>query len=547
MESEPDVLIAGAGPTGLTLACGLLANGVAARVVDKAIEPAGTSRALGLQPRGIEVLQRLGALNGLPERAQQVEQIIVHINGKQAASVRVGQRTALVTRPGLVISQAEVEAELRRRVTELGGQIVWGREVAAAEEDAHGVTVSLADGGQSRVSWLVGCDGAHSRVRRLAGVGFPGVPLAERFSLVDVHADLPLSRHSIYVWLAGDSVFGAFPLPGRDLWRLVAPSAEPGTEADPVTEKAVLAEVARVLRERTGCDPSSLRDPEWVTSFRIHRRLAETYRNGRILLAGDAAHVHSPFGGQGMNAGIGDAENLAWKLAMVVNTTAEHALLDSYEAERRPIAAKVLSWTGAAGNLVLGDHVFARQLRDRVIIPLMNKASMQRRVWESVSQLKVTYRNGPLGRQARKWFSGQGPLPGDRVPDIECVRVKGGGHTTLHAELGNKWALVMPGRMASDEYAAVAAKRLGDDGMITLVADDDCNLIMPGRKVSDEYAAVVAKRLGDDGVITLVADHDFDGEIMLVRPDAHLGWRGRADPNALDRWLTAVARQGRAG
>lgn len=247
MKSEPDVLIAGAGPTGLTLACGLLANGVAARVVDKAVEPAGTSRALGLQPRGIEVVDRLGALNGLPERALQVEQIVAHINGKHAATVRVGQRTALVTRPGPVISQADVEAALRRRVTELGGQIVWGRQVAAAEQDSHGVIVSLADGGESRVGWLVGCDGAHSRVRQLAGVGFPGVPIAERFLLVDAHADLPLSRHSIYVWLAGDSVFGAFPLPGQDVWRLMALAGDPGTEADLVTDEAVLAEVVRVL------------------------------------------------------------------------------------------------------------------------------------------------------------------------------------------------------------------------------------------------------------------------------------------------------------
>jgi 4,5-epoxidase len=187
-------------------------------------------------------------------------------------------------------------------------------------------------------------------------------------------------------------------------------------------------------------------------------------------------------------------------------------LLDSYEGERRPIAAKAVRSTGAASNLVLGNHVFARLLRDRVVVPLMNKASMQRRVWENLSRLKVTYRNGPLGRHARKWFSGRGPLPGDRVPDIKCVRAGGGGQTTLHAELGNKWALVMPGRM-----------------------------------VSDEYAAVVAKRLGDEGMITLVADHDAIGEIMLVRPDAHLGWRGRADPDALDRWLTAVARQGQAG
>jgi len=540
MKSEPDVLIAGAGPTGLTLACGLLANGVTARVVDRAEVPAETSRALGLQPRGIEVLERLGALNDLPERALQVEQIVVHINGKQAASVRVGQRTGLVTRPSLVISQAEVEAELRRRVSELGGQIVWGQEVAAAEQDSNGVTVGLADGSQSRVSWLVGCDGAHSRVRRLAGIGFPGVPLAERFLLVDVHAELPLLRQSIYVWLAGDSVFGAFPLPGRDLWRLIAPAADPGTEADRVTEEAVIAEVERLLRERTGCGPSSLRDPAWVTSFRIHRRLAETYRNGRILLAGDAAHVHSPFGGQGMNTGIGDAENLAWKLAMVVTATAGDALLDSYEAERRPIAANVLSWTGTAGSLVLGNHVFARLLRDRLVIPLMNRSSVQRRVWENLSQLKVTYRNGPLGRRTRNPFSGQGPLPGDRVPDIECVRAESGEPTTLHAELGNQWALVMPGQIAGDEYAALAAKRLGDEGMITLVADDDGNLVIPGRTVSDEYTAVVAKRIGDHRTITLVADQLSGGEIMLVRPDAHLGWRGHADPDALDRWLTAA-------
>jgi len=513
MKSEADVLIAGAGPTGLTLACGLLANGVAARVVDKAVEPAGTSRALGLQPRGIEVMERLGALNGLSERALQVEQIVVHINGKQAAIVPVGQPTALVTKPSLVISQAEVEAELRRRVTELGGQIVWGRAVTAAQQDSDGVAVGFEDGAQSRVGWLVGCDGAHSRVRKLAGVGFPGVPFTELFFLVDVHADLPLSRHSIYAWIEGDSVFGAFPLPGRDVWRLMVPTADPGTDATPMTDQAVLAEVSQQLEERTGFDPSLIGAPEWVTSFRIHRRLAETFRNGRILLAGDAAHVHPPAGGQGMNTGIGDAENLAWKLAMVVNATAEHELLDSYESERRPIAAKVVKSTGAASDLILGNNLFARLVRDWVIIPLMKKASMQRRVWESLSQLKVTYRNGPLGCQGRrKLFTGRNPLPGDRVPDIECARAEGLGGTTLHAELGNKWALVMPGRLASNEYTAV-----------------------------------VAKRLGEDGIVSLVADHYSNEEIMLVRPDAHLGWRGRAGPDALDRWLTAMARHGRAG
>ena len=496
MTSEPDVLIAGAGPTGLTLACGLLANGVAAHVVDKAAEPARTSRALGLQPRGIEVVERLGALNGLPDRALQVEQIVVHINGKRAASVRVGQRTALVTRPGLVISQAEVEGELRRRVGELGGWIEWGREVAAADQDARGVTVGFADGGERRVQWLVGCDGAHSRLRELAGVGFPGVPLAERFLLVDVHADLPLPRHSIAAWLEGDSVCGAFPLPGEDLWRLMA-RPPTGTERP---DDRTCSPRSRACWGTDRFDPSLLRDPEWVTSFRIHRGSPHV---PRILLAGDAAHVHSPFGGQGMNTGIGDAENLAWKLAMVVDATADDALLDSYEAERRPIAAQVLRSTGAISNLILGNHAVARLLRDRVVIPLMNRPSMQRRVWESVSQLKVTYRDGPLGGRRRTWSRGDGPRPGDRVPDVEFVRADGGARTTLHAELGGHWALVLPGGTEDDGSAAVAAERLGDDRVTTLVA---------------------AHR-----------------DVMLVRPDAHLGWRGRGDPAALDRWLTQVA------
>jgi 4,5-epoxidase len=511
MKSEPDVLIAGAGPTGLTLACGLLANGVTARVVDKLTEPVTTSRALGLQPRGIEVVDRLGALGDLPAKAVQVEQIAVHISGKHAANVRVGQRTELVTRPQLTISQALVEGELRRRVLELGGEIVWGREVTGAEQNSDGVTVTFADGEPSRVGWFVGCDGVHSRVRELAGIGFPGVPLAERFLLVDIPGDLPLSRRSIYVWLDSDTLFGAFPLPGENMWRLMVPSVEPGTEGEGMTDDDVLAEVTTKLGEKTECDPAQLGDPVWVTSFRVHRRLAETYRKGRILLAGDAAHVYSPFGAQGMNSGIGDGENLAWKLAMVINGTAEDRLLDSYETERRPVAASAVKSTGAASKLILGNHFVSRFLRDRVIVPLMNKPKLQRKVWENLSQLKVTYRDGPLGRKTRKFFSDKGPVPGDRIPDIDCTRVDGGGNTTLHAELGDHWALVVP-----------------------------------ERKAGDECAAVVAKRLGDDHVVTLVTDHDADGEIMLVRPDAHLGWRGRADAGALDQWLTAMTRDGSA-
>jgi 4,5-epoxidase len=505
MSAQVDVLVAGAGPTGLALACGLLANGITVCVVDKAVEPAGTSRALGLQPRGIEVVDRLGAFEGLPERALQVDQIVVHINGKHAADVRIGQRTALVTRPGLVISQADVEAGLRRRVEELGGGVEWGRELVDARQDAHGISATLADGNTVQAGWLVGCDGAHSRVRDLADVGFPGVPLPERFLMADVHADLSLSRRSIYTWLAGDSVFGAFPLPGRDLWRLIVP-----VSSDAADEHAGLAQIGRLFEERTGYPASVIRDPEWVTSFRLHRRLADTYRDRRILLAGDAAHVFSPFGGQGMNTGIGDAENLAWKLALVINGTAEVDLLDTYEGERRPITGGLLKSTSAIGKLMLGNHLLARLMRDRVVIPLMNRPGLQRRLWENLSQLKASYRTGPLGQQAGYRAFSRDTQPGDRVADVECVRVDGS-QTHLHAELGSRWALIGPPGTAGAECAAVAAKRLGA------------------------------------GTVTVVKPRQSDnGDVMLVRPDAHLGWRGR-DPAALDVWVAGMLGRGRAG
>ena len=174
-----EVLIAGAGPTGLTLACDLLASGVGVRVVDKASGPSTASRALGLMPRGIEVLDRAGALGDLEQRANPIRRVVVDHGGRQAAHLRLGQTTKLVTRPGLLISQTEIEGSLRRRLGELGGAVEWSREVLHASQDADGVRVQLTDGRTARCHWMVGCDGAHSRVRNVAGIGFPGVQIIE--------------------------------------------------------------------------------------------------------------------------------------------------------------------------------------------------------------------------------------------------------------------------------------------------------------------------------------------------------------------------------
>ncbi len=496
------VVVVGAGPTGLALACGLVADGVSVRVLDRAGGPARTSRALGLQPRGAEVLDRVGALGDLPARSIGIRQVAVHINGRRVASLRVGQRTKLVTRAGLLVSQAEIEAALRQRLAELGVQVEWAVELVGAEQDASGVTVGLGDGATARTEWVVGCDGAHSRVRKAAGIGFPGVPLVERFLLADVHADLPVPRDTVSVWLQGANLIGAFPLPGKDLWRLMAPAPEGAASPENTVmpentvDDDMVALLAGVLAQHSGLAASSVRGAEWTSSFRFHRRLAETYRRGRFLLAGDAAHIHSPFGGQGMNTGLGDAENLAWKLALVATGRAGPALLNSYEAERRPIATEVLAATSGMTRLILGDTAPARLVRDHVFVPLLNRPWIQRLIWEHASQLKISYRRGPLARQ---WFI-TGPRPGDRVPDLAC-RYADGRNTRLHAELGSHWVLLTPDEL--DACGTVARKHLG-------------------------------------AVTVLVPDGGPTHDVMLVRPDAHLGWRGASAPDVLDRWLTGI-------
>jgi len=472
------VIVAGAGPTGLALACGLRAAGIDVRVLDKAAGPAVTSRALGLQPRGVEVLDRLGALGDLPDRGLPIRNVTINVDGRELASFPVGQPTRLGGPRGLLMSQADIEGALRDRLTALDGDVEWGRGIQGLQPRPDSVTVRLDDGAVVDAAWVVGADGAHSVVRKAMGVGFPGVSVVERFLL----ADIDLQRGGATSWLRGDMALAAFPLPGDDLWRVMAP-APIGFGDEPAAEAIVDYLGARLADEADG----TIRSAEWTSSFRIHRRLADTYRRGRILLAGDAAHIHSPLGGQGMNTGIGDAENLAWKLALVVSGRADQRLLDTYEAERRPIAKGVLETTSSVTEVVVGQGRASRLLRDRVAVPLMNQGWLQNLITERASQLRVSYRNGPLGAGRQRFLPGV--RAGDRVADRTCTRFDG---TTvrLHDALGPAWALLGP-----EPLAETARERLGD---------------------------VAALRGGRDA--------------LLVRPDGHLAWRG-TDAAGLQAWL----------
>jgi 4,5-epoxidase len=486
---QASVLVVGAGPTGLTLACGLLQQGVAIRIVDQAVGPATASRALGLQIRGAEVLDRVGALADLPDRA--VKALNAHIEADGAALTLPIGRGSADGRQTMFISQAEIEAELRRRLTELGGHVEWATELVDICDDGDGVVTTVRDSTGDRTlrsDWLVGTDGANSATRRLSGIGFPGTPLYDRMLLADVQVDWGLDRDGTSVWIRGGELFAVIPLPGSDDWRLFAAIPEDFPEQASTVE--VIAAFAPKLRRFTGYDATALKGVGWTSVFRINRRLADTYRKGRIFLAGDAAHIHSPLGGQGMNTGIGDAENLAWKLALVVGGVvsglAADRLLDSYQAERRPHAEDVLKSTTGALDAIVGRGLRARLAR-ALFFPLTRLGPVQRRMWYGMSQLGVSYRGGPLAPQSRLAVR-RGLRPGDRVPDIAC-QTNRGERTRLYVELRGPWA-VLAADSATAENLAISAQQLG----IPVVA------------------------LGRAG--------GRQSPALLIRPDGHLGWGG---------------------
>jgi 2-polyprenyl-6-methoxyphenol hydroxylase-like FAD-dependent oxidoreductase len=488
------VVVVGAGPSGLVVSSALRAAGIDVRTVDAASGPAATSRAFLLQPRGLEVLDRIGAIGKLPNQPVPLSRSVFRIAGRQVAELSWVNPARQGPPNPMIISQADVEASLRECLADVGGAVEWGCQVVNVEDDGETAVMRLADGSVLRAKWVIGADGAHSVVRKSAGIGFPGVPMDELVFIADVHADLDTPRDAVAFWSSPVGVMGAFPLPGDNAWRLMAPAADPD-RSDPAP-RDILAELEARLAQHGGI----IRSVEWASSFRIHRRLAESYRRGRLLLVGDAAHIHSPVGGQGLNAGIGDAENLAWKLTLVMTGRAHEDLLDSYEAERRPIAEEVLSSTADVTGLLAGGRTSTRLLRDRVVVPMLNQRWVQRHIADKASQVSVTYRSGPLGaRRGLRSVVARAPgvQPGDRIPDAEYCCGEGE-VTRLYAALNPAWAFLGP-----EALGAVAKTRLG------------------------EIAVLPAQ-----------------GDGLLVRPDGHLAWRGR-DPHRLASWLdTAFGRPG---
>jgi 2-polyprenyl-6-methoxyphenol hydroxylase-like FAD-dependent oxidoreductase len=414
-----DVLIVGAGPTGLVLALWLARLGVRVRIVDKTAEPGTTSRALAVHARTLEFYRQLGLSDAVVEGGRKMVAANLWVAGKKAARVRFGDMgEGLSPFPYvLIFSQDEHERLLIERLLEAGVRVERQTELAGFDEADGRVRARLKrpDGTveMCEAAYIAGCDGAHSTVRQGLKIGFPGGTYTHLFYVADVDASGATMNGELHAALDTTDFLLVFPLKQEGRARLIGTVR---SDAEEQHENVSWNDVSRRVIEWLRIDVKRV---HWFSTYRVHHRVADRFRVGRAFVLGDAAHIHSPVGGQGMNTGIGDAVNFAWKLAAVVHGHAHASLLDSYEPERIAFARRLVATTDKAFTGVTSDGAIARRVRlnlvPLVIPPLFELAAVRRFMFRTISQTTVHYRGSSLSEGRAGTLHG-----GDRLPWVKA-------------------------------------------------------------------------------------------------------------------------------
>ena len=576
VDTATEVLVVGAGPTGLTLASELTRYGISCRLIEALDEPVVYSKAAAIHARTLEVFDNMGVADDILLVAKELQGGRVYSGGKVVGRFSFdGMDSAYPHVYG--VSQRDTELVLAKHLERLGGRVERGTKLASFVEDGGRVnaTVEGKEGATTTVDsrWLVGCDGAHSAVRHGLGFTFEGNAYEEHLIQADVHLDFPTrgDGDEILMFLSPDGPLAMFPLFKDGRYRLIV-FLLPGTPDPEVT----LETFQRFCNER-GPKGVSVSDPAWMVPFRIHCRRANKYRAGSVFIAGDAAHVHSPVGGQGMNTGIQDAYNLAWKLALVTRGRARPEILDSYEAERLPVAKALLAATDTAtrgvSTMAPLKNALAVGIRNQLLGTLTGLSFVTKRVARTVSMLGIGYEASPivaedrpsvwrtevLGTSATEapgladWAAfGEGPAPGERAPEAyfaERVDVQLPGGEPLPRRHPSRVGEVIRGTSH------------------TLLLFDGAAATEAGYKNLASIAASVTARYGSDVAVHIVVPFPekptalaFDGSVLfdadgavhrgygarseclyLVRPDGYVAYRCQpADGAKLAAYLERI-------
>jgi 2-polyprenyl-6-methoxyphenol hydroxylase-like FAD-dependent oxidoreductase len=417
---DVDVLIVGAGPTGLMLANQLARRGVKPRIIDRHSGPAQQSRAMAVQARTMEIYSKMGIIDKALSLGERATGGNMWANGRWTARIPVGDiGESLSPFPFvLMLGQDDNELIMGEKLREYGIAVEWNTELTAIEQhpDHVDVTLKLPDGSTRKIgaAWVAGCDGSRSPVRELSGIKFPGEPYEHTFFVADTEAtgSMKPGELNVYLWKDGFHLF--FPMRGKDGWRVIGILPKHLRQRDDLT----FEEVVPAIQQEAGTN-LSFKACHWFSTYRIYHRAAERFRDRRCFLLGDAAHIHSPAGAQGMNTGLQDAYNLAWKLALVVQGRAGAALLDTYEQERIPVAKRLLETTDRAFQLIVADGWLGSFFRTRILASVAARAMKFERVrklaFRTIAQIGISYPGSSMSQEL-PGLPKDAPAAGDRFP-----------------------------------------------------------------------------------------------------------------------------------
>lgn len=496
---KTDVLIVGAGPTGLVLALWLKRLGVDVRIIDKAAEPGMTSRALAVHARTLELYRQVNLAQDVVERGLKFAAINLWARGRHAARVSfadIGE--GLSPFPYILIfPQDQHERLLIEHLNRAGIEVERRTQLLGFRDVGDGVVAQLqpegGDATECEAAFIAGCDGAHSRVREVLGTGFPGGTYDRLFYVADVELHGAVNIQELNVALDAADLLAVFPMKGNNVGRLIGTVKRDAEQRqdltwDDVSQNAV--ERLKLVVDKVN----------WFSTYRVHHRVAEHFGRGRAFLLGDAAHIHSPVGGQGMNTGIGDAINLAWKVAAVLQRRANPSLLESYEPERIGFAQRLVATTDRAFTVATKDGPLARFIRldvvPRVMPALLKGTAARRFMFKTISQILINYRDGQLseGTAGAVWG-------GDRLPWVKPAQGAGPDNFTPFAALS--WQVHVYGEIAAELSVACTARGLplhafpwGSGAADAGLARNAAYLVRPDGYVALADAAASAVALG---------------------------------------------------
>lgn len=529
-----DLLIVGAGPVGLTMALACSRYGVSFRIIDRLASPSGLSKALAVWSAALEMLDVLGVAGTFVERAIHGKGIRISRGKHLLVEVPAGYKLDSPFPEMLLLPQSESEAILSAALSAKGVKIERGMELVSLEQSPDSVKAGFQrngrDAGEEAFRWVVACDGAHSRIRHLLGADFQGTALEEIFVLCDAEIEGEIGADFAHLFWSVDGLLALFPVK-KNLWRMISTRSDGSPDTDPE-----LPELQSLLDKR-GPGGWTLRNPAWLSKFHVSERKASNYRHGRVFLAGDAAHIHSPAGGQGMNTGMQDAFNLAWKFALVASGHGNETILDTYHTERSPVAEKVLRDSGRLIRSNFQKNPLARFLRDGIVRVAGHSGKIKQKLICSLSGLDICYNHGPLIADDRHWHEDWRPhgfAPGSRPRDAIVFRE--GCSVSLFRELhAPLFTLVLfsgrkPIYRDVDRLGAVRLVATGYGGFVKVV-----NIWHGDTPPSPDWLvdrdASAHKKFGVDLP-----------SFYLIRPDQYVALRSQpAEAVVLHEWLAGVA------